>query len=55
MKRFDSGPSVANRIGSWFAALGSGPTKGGMTPLVVIMLVLFSGSIIGFLYMLFGY
>jgi hypothetical protein len=54
MKRFDSGPTLGNRIGSWFSALGSGPTKGGMTPLIVILLVFFSGSIIGLFYYLFG-
>ena len=53
-KRWDKGPGIGTRIGSWFSALGSGPTKGGWTPWIVILLVLFSGSIIGFLYTLFG-
>jgi hypothetical protein len=53
-KRFDRGPSLGNRIGSWLTALSFGPTKGGLTPWIVIVLVLFSGTIIGFLYTLFG-
>lgn len=53
-KRWDTGPGIGNRIGSWFSALGSGPTKGGMTPYIVIALVLCSGSIVGLLYTLFS-
>jgi hypothetical protein len=53
-KRWDSGPGPLTRLGSWLSALSFGPAKGGMTPWIVIVLVLFSGSIIGFLYTLFG-
>jgi hypothetical protein len=53
-KRWDSGPGPLTRFGSWLSALSFGPTKGGMTPIVVILLVVFSGSILGFLYTLFG-
>lgn len=53
-KRWDSGPGPLTRLGSWLSALSFGPTKGGMTPIVVILLVIFSGSILGFLYTLFG-
>jgi hypothetical protein len=44
--RWDTGPGLANRVGSWFSALGSGPAKGGMTPWVVIFLIFFGGSIL---------
>jgi hypothetical protein len=53
-KRWDAGPGIGNRVGSWFSALGSGPTKGGMTPLIVLLLVFSSGFIIAFFYWLFG-
>jgi hypothetical protein len=53
-KRWDTGTGIGNRIGSWFSALGSGPTKGGLTPYIVVGLVLCSGSIIGLLYTLFA-
>jgi uncharacterized protein (DUF983 family) len=29
--RFDSGPSIFNRIGSWISAIGFGPTVSGAT------------------------
>lgn len=51
--RWDRGPGVGNRIGSWFAALGAGPTKGGMTPWVVLFLVFFGTGIVGTLLALF--
>ena len=54
VRRWDSGPGPLNRLGSWLSALSFGPAKGGLTPWVVIFLVLFSGSIIGFLYTIFG-
>jgi hypothetical protein len=52
-KRWDSGPSAANRIGSWFGALGSGPTKGGMAPWLVIFLVFFGAGIVSSLLAVF--
>jgi len=52
-KRWDKGPGPLNRLGSWLSALSFGPTKGGMTPWIVILLVIFSASILGFLYTLF--
>jgi hypothetical protein len=36
--RFDSGPSVFQRIGSWFSAIGFGPTVSGAT-LVAILVI----------------
>jgi len=44
---------VINRAGSWFNALSSGPTKGGMTPWVVIFLVFFGTGIVSMLLALF--
>ena len=52
-KRWDTGPGVINRAGSWFNALSSGPTKGGMTPRVVIFLVFFGTGIVSMLLALF--
>jgi hypothetical protein len=37
--RWDSGPSLANRIGSWFSSLGAGHSYSG--PWVLIGLILF--------------
>ncbi len=34
--RFDSGPSVFNRIGSWISAIGFGPTASGATVVAVL-------------------
>jgi hypothetical protein len=45
-KRWDAGPSLGNRIGSWFSALGNGPTRGGWTPWIVILVIFFGGSIV---------
>jgi hypothetical protein len=45
-KRWDTGPGLGNRIGSWFGALSSGPSKGGMTPWLVIFLVFFGTGIV---------
>jgi hypothetical protein len=35
--RFDGGPSVFNRIGSWFSAIGFGPTLSGATLIAVLV------------------
>ena len=51
--RWDTGPGVINRAGSWFNALSSGPTKGGMTPWVVIFLVFCGTGIVSMLLALF--
>ena len=51
--RWDTGPGVINRAGSWFNALSSGRTKGGMTPWVVIFLVFFGTGIVSMLLALF--
>jgi hypothetical protein len=52
-KRWDTGPGIGNRIGSWFSALGAGPAKGGMTPWVVIILIFFGTGIISTLLAMF--
>ena len=44
--RWDSGPGPLTRLGSWLSALSHGPTKGGMTPWIVIFLVFFGVSIV---------
>jgi uncharacterized protein (DUF983 family) len=36
--RFDSGPSVLQRVGSWFSAIGFGPAVSGTTLVVVFVL-----------------
>ena len=49
-KRWDKGPSGANRVGSWLSALSMGPSKSGpWTWFIVLFLILFGGSIISYL------
>jgi uncharacterized protein (DUF983 family) len=36
--RFDSGPSVFQRVGSWFSAIGFGPTVSGATLVAVLVI-----------------
>ena len=49
-KRWDTGPSGLNRVGSWSSSLGAGPSlPSGMGWIIVLFLLLFGGSIIGFL------
>ena len=36
--RFDSGPSLANRVGSWFNAVGFGATVSGATLVAVLVI-----------------
>jgi hypothetical protein len=43
-KRWDTGPGVLNRAGSWFSALSLGPVKGGPWVLLVVLFFLFFGS-----------
>jgi hypothetical protein len=52
-KRWDSGPGVLNRIGSWLSALSFGPAKGGLTPWIVVFLIFFGTGIISTLLALF--
>ena len=53
-KRWDAGPGVGNRVGSWFSSLGAGPSlPSGMGWVVVLFLFLFGGSILAFLLGLF--
>ena len=50
-RRWDTGPSVTTRAGSWFSSLGMGASKGGPWPLIiVVLLLLFGGSILGLIY-----
>lgn len=35
--RFDSGPSVIRRVGSWFTAIGFGPTLSGATLIALLV------------------
>jgi hypothetical protein len=46
----DSGSSPAYAARPWLSALRFGPSKGGLSPYVVIFLILFGSSIIGALY-----
>ena len=46
-------PGTANRVGSWFGALSSGPTKGGMTPWLIVFLIFFGTGILSTLLALF--
>jgi hypothetical protein len=54
-KRWDSGPGPLTRLGSWLSALSFGPSKGGLgTWLIVLFLIFFGSSIIGYLLYLFS-
>jgi hypothetical protein len=49
-KRWDTGPSGLNRVGSWLSALSMGPSKGGpWTWLIVLLVIFFGGTIISYI------
>jgi hypothetical protein len=53
-RRWDTGPGLGTRVGSWFSSLGAGPSlPSGMGWLIALFLVLFGGAIVGFLLNLF--
>ena len=37
--RFDSGPTLLNRIGSWISSVGFGPSLSGATVIAVLVIV----------------
>jgi hypothetical protein len=48
--RWDTGPGVGNRIGSWFSSLGAGHTYSGPWVLIgLIAFFAFGGSIVAWL------
>jgi hypothetical protein len=48
--RWDAGPSVANRIGSWFGALGAGHSYSGPWVWIAILAFFaFGGSVVAWL------
>lgn len=50
-RRWDDGPGVGNRIGSWFSSLGAGPSVGGpWVWIAVLVFVCFGGSILAWLF-----
>jgi hypothetical protein len=50
-KRWDTGPGVGNRVGSWFSSLGAGPSlPAGMGWILVLFFFLFGGAILSFLF-----
>jgi hypothetical protein len=54
-QRWDSGPGALNRLGSWFSSLGMGPDRGGpWVLLVLVIFLMFGGSILAALYALFA-
>ena len=38
VKRFDSGPTIFQRIGSWFSSIGFGPAVSGGTVVAVLVI-----------------
>jgi hypothetical protein len=40
-QRWDTGPSVGNRVGSWFSALGMGSSRNGFLLIVGIAVAVF--------------
>jgi predicted amidophosphoribosyltransferase len=52
-RRWDSGPSALNRVGSWLSALSFGRERPGIG-LGVLVLIFFGGSFLAWLAGLFG-
>ena len=49
-KRWDTGPSGLNRVGSWLSALSLGPSKGGPWMWVIVVFLIFAlPSLIGYI------
>jgi hypothetical protein len=49
-KRWDTGPSGLNRVGSWLSALSLGPSKGGPWTWVIVVFLIFAlPSLIGYI------
>ena len=54
-KRWDTGPGVGNRIGSWFSALGAGPSATGPWPWIILLCFFaFGGTLVAWLFGLFA-
>jgi hypothetical protein len=53
IRRWDSGPGPLKRAGSWFSAFSFGPQRR-VPPLMVLVLVLFGGSVLSVLVALFS-
>jgi hypothetical protein len=54
-KRWDTGPSVTNRIGSWFSALSAGPSATGPWPWIILLCFFaFGGTLVAWLFGLFA-
>ena len=52
-KRWDTGPTGANRIGSWFSALGNGPSVNRTRVWLLVFLLFFGAPLLTWLlYML---
>jgi hypothetical protein len=43
-KRWDTGPGVANRAGSWFSSLGMGASRNSTWLLILVLFLLFGGG-----------
>jgi hypothetical protein len=53
VRRWDSGPGPVTRAGSWFSAFSFGPQRR-VPPLLVLFLILFGGSVLSFVVVLFS-
>ncbi len=49
-KRWDSGPSGANRVSSWFSSLGAGPTLSRHWAWLLLFLLFFGGPLLAYLF-----
>ena len=49
-RRWDAGPGLGNRVGSWFAALGNGPSVRGSWVWLIVFLLFFGGPLLAVLF-----
>ena len=48
-RRWDAGPGAGNRVGSWFSALGNGPSLKSHWVWLFIFLLFFGGPLLSYL------
>ena len=49
-RRWDAGPGIGNRVGSWFSALGNGPSLRGPWVWLIVFLLFFGGPLFAVLF-----